>query len=278
MPGVPLVAGIVFLSALLQEPVSAQTPAPLPSRAIAAGLPAVATVDPGAVDDRALEQWIRDYRAWQEWAARWINRRQWVMHPFPYPFWKDSPDVFSYVAPRRPEPVPPAGLEVECARWSGSSTERSPRAEACALLADWRDDYATQWLRGTVASASTSQDEPSKTRFIEHLHFASLWTNLDVGGARAYGLAGVHATIDVRGRWQIYALPGVLAVSVPNLQGRRSVTIGYDWGMAVRLFNARVPYVGIPLKVHLNLVQVWMPEAHQKIAMAGLSFSANRSR
>ena len=57
-----------------------------------------------------------------------------------------------------------------------------------------------------------------------------------------------------------------------------TVTVGYDWGMAFRLFNGRVPYVDLPVKVHLNLVQIWMPEVNQKIAMTGLSFSADRGR
>jgi len=82
----------------------------------------------------------------------------------------------------------------------------------------------------------------------------------------------------VHGRWQIYALPGILAVSLPTVYGQRSVTVGYDWGFAVRRFNSRIPYLDFPVKVHLNLVQVWMPEVQQKTDMIGLSFTANRAR
>jgi hypothetical protein len=56
------------------------------------------------------------------------------------------------------------------------------------------------------------------------------------------------------------------------------VTIGYDWGMAVRLASLRLPVAGLPLKMHLNLAHVWMPEVHQRLDMVGLSFSANRGR
>ena len=111
----------------------------------------------------------------------------------------------------------------------------------------------------------------------EHIHFASLWTNLRAHrGPGVYGLAGMHATIDIHGRWQIYAFPGVVAVSMPNWQGERITTIGYDWGMAIRLFDLRVPYVDIPAKAHLNLVKVWVPEVGQKIDMVGLSLTLKK--
>ena len=226
----------------------------------------------------ALAAWISAYQSWQAWEAQWGNRRQWVLHPFPYPFWKERPDVFSYVAPRRVEPPPPAWLDETCAGKSGTSVEPDLRAEGCRLLVLWKDDYVTHQIRVATATARAQRDDTGRTRFLEHIHFASLWTNLDAGGSRAYGLVGVHATIDVRGRWQIYALPGLMAVSLPTLQGPRAVTVGYDWGMAFRLFNGRVPYVGLPVKVHLNLVQIWLPEANQKIVMTGLSFSGNRGR
>ena len=52
------------------------------------------------------------------------------------------------------------------------------------------------------------EDKPAKTVLFEHIHFASLWTTVQAqSGLGAYGLAGMHATIDVHGRWQIYAFP-----------------------------------------------------------------------
>ena len=268
--------GTALVCLILCRPGFAQTPDPLPSRPIAA--PAVPIVA-GGLDAGALRTWIHDYTAWQDWAEKWLNRRQWIAHPFPYPFWKDNPDFFSYIAPRRVEPPPPAGLEAACAERAASSTARDTLGQSCRLLTVWKDDYVTQRIRWAVAAVRAQKDDTSRSRFLEHIHFASLWTNMQAGGGeRAYGLAGVHATIDVHGRWQIYALPGIMAVSIPDLQGRRAVTLGYDWGFAVRLFNSRIPYAGLPIKVHLNLVQVWMPEVQQRIDMFGLSFTANRAR
>ena len=176
------------------------------------------------------------------------------------------------------EPSPPDGLEAACAERAASTGARDPLAQSCVLLTVWKDDYPTQRIRWAVATARAQKDDTRRSRFLEHIHFASLWTNLQAGpDDRAYGLAGVHATIDVYGRWQVYALPGIMAVSVPNQVGQRTVTIGYDWGFAVRLFNSHVPYAG-PVKVHLNLVQVWMPELHQKVDMIGLSITTNRTR
>jgi hypothetical protein len=268
---------IALICLVFSQPAAAQTTEPLPSRPIAlwAAPPAPAQ---HVLDDEELARWIKDYKAWQEWDAEWINRRQWVMHPFPYPFWKEMPDVFSYIAARRIEPEPPAGLEAECARWSGTSTVRGDRGEGCRLLAVWKDDYITQRLRYATAVAIARKDHPSRTRFLEYIHFASLSTSMQPGGERAYGLAGVHATIPIKGRWQVYALPGIMAVSVPTAQGHRSVTIGYDWGMAVRMFDVDLPIIGVPVRTHLNLVHVWLPEVNQKIDMIGLSFTINRNR
>ena len=276
-----MTTGIALVCVLLSQPAFAQTPPPLPARPIAQ-LNLAESINPDnlvGLGDGALRAWIRDYTAWQAWAEKWLNRPQWSSHPFPYPFWKENPDLFSYAAPRRAEPEPPGGLEAACADRAGSSAARDALAQGCRLLNEWKDDYATQRIRWAVATARAQKDDTRRSRFLEHLHFASLWTNLQTAsGGRAYGLAGVHATIDVHGRWQIYALPGIMVVSLPSLDGQRNVTVGYDWGFAVRLFNSRVPYLGIPVKVHLNLVQVWMPEAQQKTDMIGLSFTANRAR
>jgi hypothetical protein len=240
-------------------------------------LPAVVP-DRQPLGDDVLDKWIADYTEWREWSAKWGARRQWVAHPFPYPFWKESPDIFSYVPPRRVEPEPPAGLEAACVE-GRSAGSRDRRARACELLTFWKDDYATQQIRSAVATARAQKDDVSRSRFIEHIHFASLWTSLQgFGDHGAYGLAGVHATIDLHGRWQVYALPGVMAVSVPNARGRRIVTLGYDWGMALRLGALRLPIAGLPMKVHLNLAHVWLPEVNQRVDMIGLSFSANRGR
>ena len=108
---------IALLCVAFSQPPAAPFPEPLPARPIAAWAQPIAAERPAPnpLDDETLDTWIHDYTRWRAWAEKWINRRQWVAHPFPYPFWKESPDLFSYVAPRRVEPEPPIGLEAACA-------------------------------------------------------------------------------------------------------------------------------------------------------------------
>jgi hypothetical protein len=262
--------GIVLIAVVFVQPAWAQAPEPLP-----AGAPAV--IEPDDVNRRELEKWIQEHTAWQEWAETWLNRRQWVLHPFPYPFWKGTASLFSYVAAPRVEPEPPPWLEAACVQMAWSSADRDPLAEGCPLLAIWKDDFSTRRIRAQIVKARAQKDIPTRIMLLEHMHFAGLWTDLQAhSGPSAYGLAGVHATIDIHGRWQIYAFPGVMAVSVPNRQGERITTIGYDWGFAVRLFDLRVPYFNIPAKAHINVVKVWVPEVGQKIDMVGFSFTLKK--
>jgi hypothetical protein len=231
-----------------------------------------------------LEQWMQQYGAWQEWAGTWLNRRQWALHPFPYPFWKDNASLFSYVATPRVEPAPPAWLPAACTEWESSAVDDAVLGDACRLLTISKHDDPALRIQSRVATPRTASgsnprahvDNTVKTKFFERIHFAGLWSDIQPQGSSAYGLAGVHATIDIRGRWQVYPFPGVMAVSMPNLQGKRMVTIGYDWGFALRLFDMRVPYFDIPARAHLNLTEVWVPEAGQKIEMIGLSFSLKK--
>lgn len=273
--------GVILVCVMFIQPALAQAPDLLPARPITMGhswwvIPTV--VDADEVNEQEVERWVQEYKAWQEWAGDWLNKRQWVLHPFPYPFWKETPSLFSYVASPRVKPEPPISLEATCVQWISSSTESDPLAEGCRLLTDWKDDYATQRIRAEIALSRTRENKPPRTALYEHIHFASLWTTPQTQAAPgALGLAGMHATISVHGRWEIYPFPGVMAVSVPNRQGDRIISIGYDWGFAIRLFDFRVPFFDQPAKAHLNVVEVWVPEVEQKISMIGLSFTLKKT-
>jgi hypothetical protein len=272
--------GIILVCLMFVQPAFAQAPDPLPARPMTMGnswwvIPPV--VDPDERSERELERWVQEYMAWQEWAEKWLNRPQWVLHPFPYPFWKDSPSLFSYVASTRVKPDPPMWLEATCVQWASSAADSDPLVEGCQLLTDWKDDDPTHRIRAQISLSRAREDKPSRTALYEHIHFASLWTTPQTQAAPgALGLAGIHATIDIQGRWQIYPFPGVMAVSVPNRQGERIISIGYDWGFAIRLFDFRVPFLDLPAKAHLNVVEIWVPEVEQKISMVGLSFTLKK--
>ena len=168
-------------------------------------------------------------------------------------------------------------LEDACLQSAWSAAASDPMAEGCSVLTIWKDDYSTRRIRSQIATARAQKDIPTRTVLLEHIHFAGLWTDLQAQrDSSAYGLAGVHATIDVYGRWQIYAFPGVVAVTVPTREGERITAIGYDWGMAFRLFDVRVPFFNVPAKAHLNVVKVWVPEVGQRIDMVGLSLTLKK--
>jgi hypothetical protein len=270
-------AAILLACSVLSQTALAQTPA-APAVQTSSSVAPAGRDSATPVDEAELRTWIKEYEAWQAWADEWLSRPQAVWHPFPYPFWKTMPDAFSYVAARRLEPPPPVWLEQACQDWGGEVAGRDPHAEGCRLLAESHEDLATQRIRWAIQRARLQKDAPQRTRFSEHIHFASLGTSLQASGPRAYSLAGVHATIDVHGRWQVYAFPGVMAVNVPNRDGQRIVTIGYDWGFAIRLFDLQVPILDVPARAHINLVQVWVPEVQQRMDMVGLSFSLHRQK
>ncbi|MEJ0021617.1 MAG: hypothetical protein WDN47_03465 [Candidatus Doudnabacteria bacterium] len=246
----------------------------LPSRSI---LPQDLRLDIPAPPLPDPQPWIKEYKAWQKWAAEWLDRPQWVLYPFPYPFWKDEPDLFSYKSPRRIEPLPPDWLESACVESEGLLAADDLLAEACKLFSDWKDGYVVQRIRRQMSATSIQNERTVKTVLYEHLHVAGLGTNMQAQPSpRAYGLAGLHMTIDIHGRWQMYAFPGVLAVRVPNWDGKQIITIGYDWGFAIRLFDFEIPYFKIPGRAHVNIIKVWMPEIQTQVDMIGLSITPRR--
>jgi hypothetical protein len=74
----------------------------------------------------------------------------------------------------------------------------------------------------------------------------------------AFGVAGVHTTLHVTRRFQVFLTPGVILMRLPTLQGTTTWTAAADWGFSYGLFDLRVPVVGRPGTVHLNIARVWL--------------------
>jgi hypothetical protein len=180
-----------------------------------------------------VEQWARDFAEWQEWAERWLNRRQ--------------PGRWAYLIDRTKKPDPPAWLPDVCEL----AADDEHLVEGCRLLAAWRDDFIVARNRQTSVAAVTQQEEPTKTGWLQHLHVDGLWSTTQ-SNMMAFGLFGAHATIDVKGRVQVFAVPGILLMSVPQGFGRRELWPATDWGISYRLFNAGRSVV------HFNLVHAWI--------------------
>lgn len=200
-----------------------------------------------------LDQWTRDFAEWQTWSDRWLNRRQsgkWV-----------------YAVDRRKKPDPPFWLDDACSLLAGDDQFVRP----CELLASWRDDSIAERNRRAATATATQDEEVTKSAWWRHLHVDGLWSTTQSNTA-ALGLFGVHATIDIVGRVQVFAAPGLLVVSLPGFSGDRSLSPATDWGMTYRLFN-----VGRST-VHFNLVHAWMLANHasvldRDVTLAGFSVS-----
>ncbi|PWT84300.1 MAG: hypothetical protein C5B57_05105 [Blastocatellia bacterium] len=180
-----------------------------------------------------LEQWTREFTEWKKWSDRWFNRRQ--------------PGKWAYAAERKQKPDPPVWLEGACEL----PADDAQLVQACELLASWREDPIVAKNRQAAATSVTQAEAPTKSVWWRHLHVDGLWstTRSDV---TVLGLFGAHITIPIAGRFQVFAVPGVLLVSSTGLYGERELSPATDWGVTYRLFT-----VGRST-VHFNLVQAWI--------------------
>jgi len=180
-----------------------------------------------------LDQWTRDFTEWQKWTDLWLNRRQ--------------SGKWQYAVERRKKPDPPVWLDEACILLAGDDQFVRP----CELLASWRGDPVAEKNRRAATATATQDEADTKSVWWRHLHVDGLWSTTQ-SNTTALGLFGVHATIDVVGRVQVFATPGLLVVSLPSFSGDRSLSPATDWGVTYRLFN-----VGRNT-VHFNLVHAWV--------------------
>ncbi len=235
----------------LTSPAAAQSVDPLPAERIPFEVLSLAPDRPVVVlsDDRlaALQEWTLDY-------GGWLDRANDRAHHTPAPLWS----VFAGTA----EPAPPPWLGTACELLAG--TEQFVRP--CELLAVWRDDPGAK-SRHAALVALIQKEAPEKTIWWQHLHIDGLWSTTQ-SNVSALGLFGMHMTVTVVGRVQVFVAPGIMLVSVPTLYKTREVVPAADWGVSYRLFN-----VGSST-VHLNLVHAWMLQAaaiNANTTLAGLS-------
>jgi len=199
------------------------------------------------------DAWARDFDAWQKWADRWLNRRQ--------------PGLLSFSVERSERPDPPPWLADICALLADDDR----LAHACALLDDWRQDPLMPKSLHAAAAATTQKEAPTKSVWWKHLHVDGLWSTTQTNTS-VFALFGMHATIDVYGRAQIFAAPGILLMSVPSIYGSRELRPATDWGMTYRLFDVRRS------TIHFNLVRAWVLGGQSSLldsnmTLAGFSLS-----
>jgi hypothetical protein len=208
----------------------------LPSQPITIDLdhaPNLRVIDLSVPQLEALNEWTRAFADWQEWSDRWLNRRQrgrWV-----------------YAVERNRKPDPPSWLDDACVLVPDDPLLVRP----CELLRAWREDLATTISHRVAVAAAKHGEAPTKSVWWRHVHVDGLWSTTQ-SNVTSFGIFGAHLTVDVQGRFQAFAAPGILLVSVPSLLGERQLTAATDWGVSYRLFTAGQS------TVHFNLVHAWM--------------------
>jgi len=231
---------------------------PLPS------LPSVSywpsTIEPTAEQVPGIERWTRDYAAWKAWFAEWRNKRE--------------PSLFGTRA-RRPRPDPPAALFLACPL---PSHDVGPLAEPCRLLAEWlRNDVATEIITQQAAATRARKENQPNTIWWQHVHLDALWP-MTQGTSGIYGVLGLHTTIDLTGRIELFLAPGAFLMRVPGPGGTGQWKPATDWGFSYRLADFTMPRTRRPATLHVNLAKVWLfgraenaPPVQSDMYLAGFS-------
>ena len=245
------------LSLCLAVSTAAQSSSPLPSRPVVISDFTSITVSNGR-QAVLLEQWTQDYEEWRAWYMQWRNRPE--------------PGLFSSRVRRAP-PVPPAWLPTLCAE---PSEEASLAAAACADWREWQaNDMGASLMTQRIAQTRVAVESPQKTLWWERVHVDALWP-MTRAGSSAFGLVGVHTTVHLTKRFQVFLLPGFILMRAPALDGTMNFSAATDWGFSVRLFDLRVPIARRPGSVHLNMARVWML-GNSTIAESGETYLAGLS-
>ena len=211
----------------------------LPSRSITAPLLAPLSDSP-AQQLLALQKWTTDYENWRIWYARWRNTRE--------PGWMASRG-------RRPRPDPPPWLPAACASLVEDS---GPLVDGCREWELWRrDDFGADTMAQQVAQARADHESPRTSVWWEHIHLDAFWPMTQVG-SNAFGVAGVHTTLPLTKRMQVFLTPGAILMRLPAISGGGTWSAATDWGFSYRLFDFRMPAVGRPSTLHFNMARVWV--------------------
>jgi hypothetical protein len=216
-------------------------------------------------EDRELAAWLAAMAKWQRYDAKWQNR------PARDGLWR--------ITARRPLPAAPAWLAARCAAADAANVlELEPRlTTACRLVADPRTP-----IESAPAVPVPAEQPPKHSSFLTRVHIDGLWSTTSTSG-RIYGLIGSHVSLVDVGRLQVFGPPGVLVLSVPDNDGSRRITLGYTWGLSVRLTDMRL-FGGKDMTLFVNLSKVWVASGADDRASArgydivGFSIAPRKNR
>ena len=186
----------------------------------------------------AVQQWVREYTEWMEWERQWRGKLE--------PGWFQPRE-------RRKKPDPPVWLFDECRDLADAEEART---DECRLLAAWEESYTTAEVRSKILTGRTQGEDSTKRTWWKHVHVDALW--LTPGASMTYGVVGVHVTLNLVGRWQIFAAPGAILMNVPTPQRGRAWQPATDLGLSYRLFDLRLPGSRRQGTLHVNLARAWI--------------------
>jgi hypothetical protein len=267
------IAGLAGLMAAVSPALAqsaADQPSPLPSRVLPiykeGPVIAPATSESDAAHRAAeLQRWMDGFTAWKQWWAAYVNRRE--------------PGVFGGQRERREKPAPPDWLPAAC---ETAVDDAGLLASACALLAEWRENPSTAQQRQARAAAVAKKEDTSKTIWWEHLHADLLWPAMQ-WQTSVYGVVGMHTSVTVSGRLQIFTAPGITLLNLPARYGGRTWKLAANYGIGYRLSDFTLPG-GRPAVLHVNLARAWIVSEGGDVAtgrrmdFAGFSLTFKKGR
>jgi hypothetical protein len=228
---------------------------PLPARVVETGvieLPPDVLTWTSRVQE--LDQWISAFDKWQRWNEEWHNKRE--------PGWWGPRD-------RRQRPDPPSWLAGEC---RDVIAQEGVLVEGCRALHVWNEDEQTAQLRAQLASARTQKEAPTRTLWWEHVHLDVLWPMAQTGSS-VFGVLGVHATVDVAGRFQVFVAPGAILLNLPTDDNRREWRPATDYGIAYRCFDFTFPGVERRATLHFNLAKAWVMAGPSNVIKSSITLA-----
>jgi hypothetical protein len=269
VPCITLLASLVSSVSLTAAQAGDAAPAPLPAYAlpVTAAHLAAPVLDDGNAERRAAElaEWTRAFAEWQEWSARWLNRRE--------RGWLTSSRE------RRDAPPPPAWLGEQC---GGGVAATHPLAHACELVAEWRSDPLTTQLRQARAAAQADAEDAARTTFWERVHLDVLWPAMQLRTS-TYGVIGLHTALPV-GRVQLFVAPGVMLMNLPSRSGARAWKVAANYGVGYRLADFAFPGLDRMASLHVNAARAWLLSdvadvvAGRTVDFAGFSITFQKRR
>ncbi len=206
-----------------------------------------------------INKWMKTDKDWQKWNKSWGNR--------------------AYIKIKH-RPDPPVWLPDKCEKFFEDEVLLT---QACDLLGEIKD-YTSSYIRRNMIAERNQKEAPIKTTFIERIHFGGGWPLVrDVHSFKYGGIFESHVSVANIGRLEIN-LPGVIILSLPDLNGVRGIRFGTHVGLGFRLMNFNMPGSKQTYVLHMNIAKAWANENiggfgfQNQLSLAGLSVTLKNCR